>query len=82
MFDFQDNAQRMQEELANIQRLLNSILSGAITVTSGDEFDPQNHVYGYRPILSYIAEHALNGLGLPFPRCPMAPIEQEEKYHV
>ena len=82
MFDFQDNDQRMQEEFAEIQRLFNSILNHDITVTSGDEFDPQNHVYGYRTILTYIAEHALNGLGQPFPRRPMTPIEQEEKHHV
>lgn len=68
MYDLTCTPQRMQEEFAEILRLLNSILSGTITVTSGDEFDPQNHVYGHYPILGYIAEHALNGLGQPMPR--------------
>ena len=63
-------AEGMRLALKRIIRFLGLILSGNVIVTSDDNDHGISNVHSYRQILTYIAEQALQGLGLPYPEVP------------
>lgn len=60
----------MRLALMRIIRFLGLILCDKVIVTSDDNYYGISNVHSYRQILTFIAEQALQGLGLPYPEVP------------
>lgn len=75
---YSDNNARMQKEYGIVTHLMDCINRKTVTVVEGDVFDPFQSRYGHRQILAFVAEHALAGLGLPFPDLDLSKMKRKE----